>query len=140
MSRQALCACLLGLMGVILAGCGSQKDIGAASEAVARFHAQLDNQDFATIFAQADQRLRDRSPQPDFLAFMNAVHTKLGKVVDPSRTGFYINYDTSGTRVRLTYKTKFTGGDAEEEFLWAKNGGNFVLLGYHINSTALITK
>ena len=140
MSRKALCACLLGVLGGILAGCGSQKDIGAASEAVTRFHAQLDNQDFTTIFAQADQRFRESSPQPDFLAFMNAVHTKLGRVVDASRKVFFINYNTSGTQIRLTYATKFTGGDAQEEFVWAKSGDSLVLLGYHINSNALIVK
>ena len=140
MYRRFLFASLLAVLGTVLAACGSQKDIGAASEAVARFHAQLDNQDYATIYSQTDQRFRDSSSQPDFLALMNAVHSKLGKVTDATRQGFFVNYNTSGTQVRLTYATKFAGGDAQEEFIWAKNGDSFALLGYHINSLALITK
>ena len=52
MYRRFLFASLLAVLGTVLAACGSQKDIGAASEAVARFHAQLDNQDYATIYSQ----------------------------------------------------------------------------------------
>ncbi len=116
MCRRLLFACLFVALGTVLAGCGAQKDIGAASEAVARFHAQLDNQDYAAIYSQADQRFRDASPQSDLLALLNAVHTELGKVTDASRQGFFVNYNTSGTQVRLTYSTKFAGGDAQEEF------------------------
>lgn len=123
-----------------LAGCGTTKDLGAANAAVARFHEQLDNADFSAIYTEADQRFRDSSPQPEFLTFMNAVHTKLGNVTDATRQGFFVNFTTSGERVRLTYATKFAAGDAQEEFVWVKNGTDFALLGYHINSMALITK
>jgi hypothetical protein len=107
---------------------------------VTRFHEQLDKADFGAIYTEADQRLRDSSAKPDFLTFMNAVHTKLGKVTDATRQGFFVNFTTSGTEVRLTYATKFAAGDAPEEFVWIKSGNDFALLGYHINSTALISK
>jgi len=120
MCRRLLLASLLAVLGTALAGCGSQKDIGAASEAVSRFHAQLDNQDYQTIYSQTDERFRNASSQPDFLALMNAIHTKLGKVTDASRQGFFVNYNTSGMQVRLAYSTRFAGGDAQEEFVWAR--------------------
>lgn len=71
---------------------------------------------------------------------MTAIHNKLGAVLQSSRQGFFVNYNTSGSNIRLTYATKFSSGDAQEEFLWSKSGDNFLLLGYHINSNALITK
>lgn len=74
------------------------------------------------------------------MALMTAIHKKLGNVQQASRKGFFVNYNTSGTSIRLTYATKFAGGDADEEFVWSKQGDNFLLLGYHINSIALITK
>jgi len=40
----------------------------------------------------------------------------------------------------VNYATKFGEGDAEEQFVWSKNGDNLALLGYHINSNALIVK
>ncbi len=125
---------------MLMIGCGAQKDMEAASAAVTQFHGQLDHQDYLSIYKNADERFRAASEQDDFLALMTAVHNKLGMVQQSSRQGFFVNYNTSGTSIRLTYATKFGSGDAEEEFLWSKSGDSFRLLGYHINSNALITK
>lgn len=127
-------------LSLLVTGCGAQKDIAAASAAVTQFHGQLDHQDFLSIYDNADARLRSTSKQEDFLALMTAVHNKLGTVQQSSRQGFFVNYNTSGSSIRVTYATKFSGGDADEEFLWSKSGDTFRLLGYHINSNALITK
>ena len=124
----------------LIVGCGAKKDIETASVAVTQFHGQLDRQDYLSIYQNADGRLRATSKQDDFLALMTAVHNKLGTVQEASRKGFFVNYNTSGSSIRLTYATKFSGGDAEEEFLWSKQGDGVRLLGYHINSNALITK
>lgn len=125
---------------LLTVGCGAQKDIETASVAVTQFHGQLDRQDYLSIYQNADERFRGASKQDDFLALMTAVHNKLGTVQQASRQGFFVNYNTSGSSIRLTYATKFSGGDAEEEFLWSKRGDSVQLLGYHINSNALITK
>jgi hypothetical protein len=127
-----LCLCLFG--------CGAKEDLAAADVAVGRFHEQLDSQNYSAIYTQADQKLRDSSKPEDFTAFMDAIHRKLGHVESATRQQFFVNYNTSGTQIRLTYKTKFSGGDAEEQFVWGKSGGKLALLGYHINSTALIIK
>jgi hypothetical protein len=121
-------------------GCGTGKDINAAGVAVGLFHARLDTEDYATIYSQADPRFRAASKQEDFLKFMNAVHNKLGIVENASRQGYFVNFSTSGTQIRLNYATKFSSGEAHEEFVWTKNGDNLVLLAYHINSNELITK
>lgn len=130
----------LASLVILTIGCGTQKDITGASAAVTQFHAQLDHQDYLGIYNNADARLRSTSKQEDFLALMTAVHNKLGTVQQSSRQGFYVNYNTSGSSIRLNYSTKFSGGNADEEFLWSKSGDTFQLLGYHINSNALITK
>jgi hypothetical protein len=107
---------------------------------VARFHQQLDSQNYVTVYAQADQKFRDATKQDDFVALMTAVHSKLGQVGSTTRKSYFVNYNTSGSQIRVNYATKFGEGDAEEEFVWSKNGDNLALLGYHINSVALITK
>jgi hypothetical protein len=40
----------------------------------------------------------------------------------------------------LTQATKLVVVDAQEEFILAKNGETFALLGYHINLMAFMTK
>ena len=125
---------------IVLMGCGAQKDVTGASAAVTQFHGQLDSQDYLSIYNNADERFRSASKQDDFVALMTAIHNKLGTVQQSSRQGFFVNYNTSGSSIRLTYSTKFSSGEANEEFLWSKSGDAFRLLGYHINSNALITK
>jgi hypothetical protein len=36
------------------------------------------------------------------------------------------------------YGTSFQQGEAEEQFVWSKGGENLIILGYNINSCALI--
>lgn len=125
---------------LLIVACGTQKDLAAADTAVAHFHKQLDMQDYAAIYAQADQKLRDAAKQDDFVALMTAIHRKLGQAGSATRQSFFVNYNTSGTQIRVSYSTKFGEGDAQEQFAWAKNGNNLTLLTYNINSNALITK
>jgi hypothetical protein len=140
MLGKPLCALFLAAALAGLWGCGFQKDASAAGVAVTQFHSELNKQDYTAIYAQADQRFRKASTPDDFEALMIAIHNKLGAVVDAKQQGFFVNYNTSGTQIRLTYQTKFTAGDAQEEFVWSKTGSSYQLLGYHINSNALITK
>lgn len=140
MLRKLQLSLFLIPLTLVIAGCGAKKDIEAASVAVTQFHGQLDRQDYLSIYQNADERFRGTSKQDDFLALMSAVHNKLGTVQQASRQGFFVNYNTSGSSIRLTYATKFSAGDAEEEFLWSKRGDGVRLLGYHINSNALVTK
>jgi hypothetical protein len=100
----------------------------------------MDSEQFADIYSQADDAFRAATKQQDFLDFISAVHRKLGKVQNASQGGYFVNFSTSGTQVRLNYRTKFEGGDAQEEFIWKIKGNQAVLVGYHINSNALVTK
>ena len=133
-------SCFFISLSILISGWGAQKDMEGASAAVLQFHSQLDNQDYLSIYSKADQRFRAASKLDDFTALMTAVHKKLGTVQQSSRQGFFVNYNTSGTTIRLTYATKFADGDADKEFVWTKQGDSFLLLRYHINSNALVTK
>jgi len=138
--HRRLCVSVCLSASLFIVACGAQKDLAAADTAVARFHQQLDSQDYVTLYVQADQKFRDATKQDDFVALMTAVHKKLGRVGNVARKGFFVNYNTSGSQIRVNYATKFGEGDAEEQFVWSKNGDNLALLGYHINSNALIVK
>ncbi len=138
--HRLLCVSVCLSASLFVVACGAQKDLAAADTAVARFHQQLDSQDYVTLYVQADQKFRDTTKQDDFVALMTAVHKKLGRVGNVARKGFFVNYNTSGSQIRVNYSTKFGEGDAEEQFVWSKNGDNLALLGYHINSNALIVK
>lgn len=135
-----LCYPFMFMCVLLATGCGSGDAVRFAREGVTHVHSQMDNEQFADIYSQADDVFRGATKRQDFLDFIGAVHRKLGKVQSASQSGFFVNFSTSGTRVRLNYQTKFEGGDAQEEFLWHISGKQALLVGYHINSNALITK
>jgi len=116
------------------------KNIALGRAAVAKFHQQLDAEQYDQIYVEADPALRQASPQREFLALMGAIHRKLGKIQDATGQSFNVNWTTSGTQVRMTYKTKFAGGDADETFVWHVVAEKPLLLNYNINSNALIIK
>jgi hypothetical protein len=134
------CGPFLFVCALVLVGCGSGDAIRFAQEGVTHLHSQMDNEQFGDIYSQADDAFRGATKQQDFLDFVGAVHRKLGKVRNASQSGYFVNFSTSGTQVRLNYQTKFEGGDAQEEFVWHVSGKQALLVGYHINSIALITK
>lgn len=128
------------LAALVLSGCGAGDDLRIAGKGVTRIHAQMDREQYADIYAQADDSFRSATNQKDFLASVGAIHRKLGKVQDTSQSRYFLNFTTSGPQVRLNYHTKFEEGDGQEEFVWKIKDNNAVLVGYHINSTALIIK
>jgi hypothetical protein len=125
---------------LVLWSCGAGDSMRIAEGGVERVHQQMNAEQFTDIYAEADPALRASSASQDFLDFMTAVHRKLGNVQSAKRTHFFVNFTTAGTRVTLNYETKFGGGDAQEEFVWAVSGKQAKLFGYHINSMALILK
>ena len=130
----------LFVSALLLGGCGSSENLRIAKEATTHVHAQMDNEQFAQIYSEADDALRAATKRQDLLDFISAVHRKLGRVQNAYQTGFFVNFSTSGTRVRLNYQTKFDGGNAQEEFIWKIKGDQPALIGYHISSNALIIK
>jgi len=130
----------LFVSALLLGGCGSSDNLRIAKEATTHVHAQMDSEQFAQIYSEADDALRTATKRQGFLDFISAIHRKLGRVQNASQTSFFVNFSTSGTRVRLNYQTKFDAGDAQEEFIWKIKGDRAVLVGFHISSNALITK
>jgi len=115
-------------------------DTAIAEQAVPRFHEQLDAARFDAIYNESGDELKKASTQKDFVALLEAVHRKLGNTKSSGKTSWNVNYQTSGSFVTLGYKTSFDGGDAQEQFVYRLQDKAALLVGYHINSTALILK
>jgi len=131
---------VLAALLAALFGCSMSADTATAEQAVPKFHEQLDAGQFDEIYAQAGDELKKASTQQDFVALLEAIHRKLGNTKSADKTGWNVNYQTSGSFVTLGYKTVFDGGDAQEQFVFRLQDKTALLVGYHINSTALILK
>jgi hypothetical protein len=139
--RRALLASLLAVSFVlVVAGCGGKQQIANAEAAVTQFHVQLNDGNFDQIYTDSDSAMKNASSREKFVTFLEAVHRKLGSVKSANRKTFFMNYGTSGKFLRLTYATQYDADNATEEFVFRVNGNDVTLVGYHINSEALITK
>ena len=130
----------LCVLVIVLCGCSMSADTALAEQAVPKFHELLDAGDFDAIYEASAADLKRVTTHQDFVVFLDAVHRKLGRTKGSDRTGWNVNYHTSGSFVTLTYKTSFDGGAAEEQFVFRLQDKAALLVGYHINSTALILK
>ncbi len=131
---------LLVVLAFATAGCSMSGDKTAAEQGVDRFHTMLDAGQFEQIYAGATADCRRITAQQDFVALLNAVHSKLGAMRSTKERNWRINFDNKGTFVTLTYATTYAGGDAEEQFVFLIDQDTPALQGYHINSNALGTK
>ena len=129
------------LLLTVLSSCGSGKSLGIATKGVEQFHSQLNSEQYEAIYAAADEGLHKAANEEEFVALLQAVHRKLGKVQTSQRNNFQVGVSTGqGTVVTLVYNTTFDQGSGTEQFLWHMRDNQPVLLGYHISSNALILK
>jgi hypothetical protein len=122
-------------------GCSTMmKGKNAAEPAVAKFHQQFNDKQFAAMYAESSQKMKDAATEQELTELLDAVHRKLGAVKDSKSTGWHVNTTTDGTFVTVTYDTTFTDGAGSEQFIFEMDGDKATLVNYHINSKELITK
>jgi hypothetical protein len=114
--------------------------LAEGKKAVDRFRQRLNQEQYTSIYGETDELFRGKSSEQEFTAVLTAVHRKLGAFQRAENQGTLVNASTNGAFLQLTYKTRFSGGDATEVFRWRLGDGACKLVSYHINSTALITK
>ncbi len=119
-----------------LAGCSMGKDMSATETAIGDFHQKLDAGQFAAITDAAGPELKGGTT--DFNALLEAVHRKLGKFKSTVRQGFNDNYNNGDHLFTANYASVYDTGPATENFVFRMNSGKPVLVGYHVESAALL--
>jgi Protein of unknown function (DUF4019) len=133
---------ILSFAPLVLSSCRSvAENTALAKDAVGQFHAQLDAEEYAPLYAAADPKLHQAATEADFTRLLQAVHRELGAVRQSElRTWNASWYAGSGTTVTLVYDTTFSAGSGTEQFTWHISGHRATLYGYHINATDLLVK
>jgi len=115
----------------------AQKDV--ADKATAHFHQLLDAARYDSIYNQADPDFRESVSEKDVNALWRTVQRRLGPVQGTTLASWNVNMSTGGgTQVRLIYRTAFAKDSATETFTWRIRDGKPGLLGYNVNSAALL--
>jgi hypothetical protein len=131
--------CGLLVAAVLVAGCSSGQELALAEAGIARFRELMAAQQFGQIYSEAADELKKATTEAELTRLLSAIDRKLGTVKGTEKNGWSVNYNASGTSVTLKLKTQFERGTGAESFVYRITGGKALLVGYHINSTELIT-
>jgi len=124
----------------LLSGCSMKADMDATNAGIARFHQEVEAGQFARIYDESSPLMKAAATKDGFVGFLSAVHKKLGAFKGGNVGGFNDNVSTGGHRVIVGYQAQYQNGPAAETFTFAIEGGRALLVGYNINSTALILR
>ena len=119
-------------------GCSAGADRAKAEAGVAQFHRMMEAGRYHEIYTAAADEFRRTTAEPEGISFLQMVHDRLGAVRSSSATGWRVNFTPGGTMVNLSYNTQFASGAGSEDFVFRIGGANAQLVGYHVNSPALI--
>lgn len=121
-----------------LSSCSFGEASGLADQAVERFHARYETEDWSTMYTEADTAFRGATSTADWSKLMAAVRRKLGHFRSASRGSVNVIAGTSGTSVTQSFDTTFEQGHATEQFRWSIVAGHAELVAYNISSPILI--
>lgn len=129
---------LLLFLGLALCGCSVGTE--EARKASDRFHEQLGSADALVMYQEFDQDLRKQMSSDAWLKLVAGVRTKLGSCLYKGPTSYFVNFNTAGTMVNLTYDAECTGGKASERLIWRKSGERMRLVGYFVNGPEFLSQ
>jgi hypothetical protein len=124
---------------ILLSACSSGEELASAEKEIVRFHTDLSAGKGEQIHDRASADWKQATAKPDAVQLFSGVRSKLGKFVSGKQEGWRVNYTTNGTIIIVQYNSKFEKAEGVETFTFKKNGDGAQLVGYNINSKALIT-
>jgi hypothetical protein len=130
---------LLGSALLSTAGCNASSSRQHAESAVDVFHRELNAGDFDAIWNGADDQFRQSVSRQSYDKFVGAVHRKLGRALRTSNQNWSLRSLNLKTSIVLVQHTEFEYGAGTETFTFSVRGESVKLIGYHIESTDLVT-
>jgi hypothetical protein len=130
------------VLGYFMWQCGSGMRAGArlSDDSVRHFHSQLDSEAYGDIVRASDEAFQNSENSDEIIKFLAGVHSKLGPSRGSTRTSIFVNANTNGTYIKVTYQSTFDQGNAVEAFTWKKAGAGLKLVRYDVNSNAFVTR
>jgi hypothetical protein len=122
----------------LLVGCTVSDDVPAAEQAIATFHSDLNAGNFEKIYNNSTTEFKSSTKKSDFVKLLSVAHSKLGAFVSGKAVEWLDNETTRGHLVEVRYKASYKNGGADERFIYRVSGGDLALIGYHLNSNALL--
>ncbi|MCC6451437.1 MAG: hypothetical protein IT171_01020 [Acidobacteria bacterium] len=126
------------LLTTVVLGCSMYKDSKTAEPVVAKFHEQYNNEQFAKIYAETGDLMKNASSESDIISLLSKVHEKLGDVKNATSTSWHVSAQGGQSIVNLTYDVEYEKGKGTEAFTISVRGKDAKIEGFNINSKDLI--
>lgn len=137
MKRMLLCAAALA----ILAACGDTvHGIEYAEPAVEKFRQQMRAGHFDQVYENTGAEFREATSRDNGIALFAAVDRKLGKLQHAEKVTWNVNTRNLTTLVVLVYNSRYAEGEATETFTIKVDDGQGKIVGYNIQSLAMMIK
>ncbi len=134
-------ALALACLGLGLTAClGLNKIHEIQDSAVTHFHDQYNNDQAGAIWDEAHARFQGASEKEAFIAYMQVVKSKLGKVTSTANFDRRMTTAKEITTVYLIQETRFENARAKETFTLIMEGGHAILVSYNVQSKLLTVK
>ena len=131
---------VLGITALVLgaaSGCGKARLTLQETESATRdFREHCERKEFGQLYANAAPELRAGANERMFVSAMKNISEKLGTWQSGRRVAASA-VAGDDDKVVFQYKSQFTNGEATENFVWRRDAGRPILVGYHIHSRAL---
>ena len=122
-----------------LNACHPARDSNDADQAVALFHQRLTSGLDEIIYDESApefQRSVDRETVHKWFA---RIRRKMGAPGVSRRIVYRVTYSSDGIHANASYVTKYSNGEAHETFTWGITGGKALLVGFLLQSNAMLT-
>jgi len=126
---------------VALAACSDTvHGVEYAEPAVAQFRDMMKAGQFEQIYDSAAPEFRNAISRTDGVALFSAIDRKLGKLDHADKISWNVNTRNMTTLVVLAYRSKYHDGEATETFTIKVDDGKGAIIGYNIDSLAMLIK
>ena len=128
----------LAVFFICVAGCFAGESADVSINAVADFRVRYYEKAFVQMYRSAAPEFQKATTPEDWNRLMVVMSSRLGQVRSASDPAWQVSATTNGTFVRLQYETEFEKGKGTETFVWRVEEERAQLMGYNINSLALL--
>jgi len=139
-ARSARLVFVLAMIVLAAGACSTKEDLAAAEREVEKFHQAYNAGRYDDIYDKTSDELKKATGQEAFVAMLETVQRRLGKMTETKRENWKVNFSTGGTTVNLVYETSFALGKGTETFNYRMSGKKAVLTGYNITSKNLLPR
>jgi hypothetical protein len=132
---------VLVLYGAVRCGMGMVGMKGSYTEteaAIQKLHTQIAQGACAAIWQEADASFQSAVTQDEFEKLCHVIPRRFGAFVKSEPGTWNINANDSGIHVRMSLKSQYEKGNAEEVFVFLKHDQHVRLVHYQILSPLLL--